>query len=123
MMTGNVTPRREIVVDVDAIAEDGDLISFEAVIDTGFDGSLTLPLALLTRLDSAPAGTRRAELGDGRVVEFDIYVAKVSWHDAECKVLVLQSEAAPLVGMSLLWGSRVTFDAQDDGAITIDVIP
>ena len=51
----------------------------------------------------------------------DVYFVKVKWHDEAREVLALQAEATPLVGMSLLWGSRVDFDAQDGGAVTIDV--
>ena len=48
----------------------------------------------------------------------------MSWHGRPSDVLVLNSDSAPLLGMALLWGSRVTVDALTDGQVTIeDLIP
>jgi len=42
-------------------------ISIEALLDTGFDGSIALPVAALPELDR-PAGFRDWEMADGTVV-------------------------------------------------------
>ena len=67
-------------------------------------------------------GDRRAELGDGNLVEFDVYVVRVRWRRENREVLALEAKARPLAGMSLLWGSRVGFDAQEGGTVTIEAI-
>lgn len=64
-------------------------------------------------------GNRRATLGDGSMVVLDLYLATVSWHVQEREVLVLQAEGGALVGMSLLYGSRVVLDVVDGGEVTI----
>jgi clan AA aspartic protease len=92
------------------------------VVDTGFNGYLTLPLDVLNALGASAAGTRRAELGDGNLVELEVYIVRVRWHHDDRDVLALQAEATPLVGMSLLWGSRVGFDAQDNGVVAIEAM-
>ena len=120
MISGTVTGDREIMIQLDVLAANQSAVSVQAVVDTGFNGFLTLPINVLNALDASSAGTRRAELGDGNLVELDVYVVKVKWHDENRDVLGLQTEATPLVGMSLLWGSRVGFDAQDGGAVTIE---
>ena len=122
MIRGTVTGDREIVIHLEALAADHAPLSIEAVVDTGFNGFLTLPIDLLTALGASAAGTRRAELGDGNLVEMDVYFVKIKWHNEDREVLALQTEATPLIGMSLLWGSRVSFDAQDDGTAFIDKI-
>lgn len=122
MIVGNVTNDREIVIPLELIASDRSPISARAVLDTGFDGHLTLPTEALNSLRVTSVGTRRAELGDGHVVEMDVFVVRVNWHDQEREVLALQAETAPLIGMSLLWGSRVVFDAQFGGTLRIDEI-
>lgn len=61
-------------------------------------------------------------MGDGQVVEMDVYFLKINWRDEDREILALQTETTPLVGMSLLWGSRVGFDAEEGGAVAIDVI-
>ncbi|MEO8495431.1 MAG: clan AA aspartic protease [Planctomycetota bacterium] len=123
MIAGAVTGDREIVIQVEALAADRSFVSIKAVVDTGFNGFLTLPLDVLNALGATAVGTRRAELGDGHVVELDIYFLKINWRDEDREVLALHAEATPLVGMSLLWGSRVRFDAEEGGTVTIDVIP
>jgi clan AA aspartic protease len=120
MISGTVTGDREIVIQLDVLATKQSAVSVQAVVDTGFNGFLTLPINVLNALDASAAGIRRAELGDGNLVELDVYVVKVKWHDENRDVLALQTEATPLVGMSLLWGSRVGFDAQDGGTVTIE---
>ena len=122
MINGTVTEDREIVVQLKVLATNQSAVSIQAVVDTGFNGFLMLPIDVLSALGALSAGTRRAELGDGNLVELDVYVVRVKWHDEDRDVLALQAEATPLVGMSLLWGSRVGFDAQDGGAFTIEAM-
>ena len=122
MISGTVTADHEIVIQLEVLATDQSAVSIQAVVDTGFNGFLTLPIDVLRAVGASAAGTRRAELGDGNLVELDVYVARVNWHDEHQDVLALQAEATPLVGMSLLWGSRVRFDAQDGGAVTIEAM-
>lgn len=123
MIIGTVTEDREITVPLELIATGEPPASMKAVIDTGFNGSLTLPFDTLRALGATAVGTRRAELGDGKIVEMDVYLVKIKWRAEVREVLALQAEATPLIGMSMLWGNRVIFDAQDGGAVTIDSIP
>lgn len=123
MITGTVSGDREIVIQLEVLAANQSPVSLQAVVDTGFNGFLTLPVDAVDVLEALPAGTRRAELGDGNIVELDVCSIKVKWHGEVREVLALQAEGTPLVGMSLLWRSRVQFDAQEDGAVTIDSIP
>jgi clan AA aspartic protease len=123
MIQGTVSSDREIVIRLEALADSQSQVSIQAIVDTGFNGFLALPIGMLNTWGASAAGTRRAELGDGNLVELDAYFVTVNWRDEDRQVLALQAEAMPLVGMSLLWGSRVSFDAQDDGPVTIDAIP
>ena len=120
MISGTVTEDREIVIHLEVLDVNQSAVSIQAVVDTGFNGFLTLSIDVLNALGASAAGTRRAELGDGNLVDMDVYFVKVKWRDEDREVLALQAQATPLVGMSLLWGSRVAFDAQDGGAVTIE---
>jgi clan AA aspartic protease len=51
----------------------------EMVIDTGFNGFLTLPPALIAALGLRWLCRQQAELADGSVQAFDVYVAPVDW--------------------------------------------
>ena len=120
MITGKITANREAIIELEVIGSNQKREKVEAVIDTGFNGYLTLPNDLINYLKLQLAGSRHVTLGDGNVVVLDMYLAKVLWHGREREVLALQADGGPLVGMSLLYGNRVTLDVIDDGNVTID---
>ena len=122
MITGQVTANREAVIELEIVSSNQKTERVEAVIDTGFNGYLTLPSDLVNRLNLQLAGNRRATLGDGNTVVLDVYLAKAIWHGQERELLVLQAEGGPLVGMSLLYGNRVILTIVNGGDVTIDPI-
>ena len=95
----------------------------EAVIDTGYNGYLTLPSDLVTALTLPFAGYRRGTLADGSIVRMEDYLASVVWHGQQKDVLISQAAGTPLVGMALLEGSRLTMDVLDDGDVMIEELP
>lgn len=123
MMTGRVTANREMVVELEVAGSNQTNGTVEAVLDTGFNGYLILPSDLVNRFKLQLAGNRRVTLGDGNTVVLDGYLANVVWHDQEREILVLQAEGGPLIGMSLLYGNRVTATIVDGGDVTIDPLP
>jgi clan AA aspartic protease len=95
-------------------------ITAEAVVDTGFDGELTLPPGLIRDLSYPYAGFTRATLADGSTVRFDYHEGRVLWHSRERDILVLAADGAPLVGMALLHGSEVRLRVVDGGSVVIE---
>ena len=61
MMTGTVTADREIVVPLEMITSGKSPTVLEVVVDTGFNGYVTLPSNVLRSLGGVSVGTRRAE--------------------------------------------------------------
>ncbi len=122
MIAGRVTESREAVIDLEVVGQNQRKVRVEAAIDTGFNGYLTLPKATVNSLALQPAGNRIATLGDGNTVILEVYLAAVIWNDQEREVLALQAEGGALVGMSLLYGNRVTITVLDGGDITIEPI-
>ena len=122
MITGQVTANREAVIELEIVSQNQQIERVEAVIDTDFNGYLTLPSDLVNLLNLQLAGNRRATLGDGNTVVLDVYLAKVIWHGQEREVIVLQAEGGPLIGMSLLYGNRVILTIVNGGDVTIDPI-
>ena len=51
-----------------------------------------------------------------------MFLEVVIWNDQEREVLALQAEGGALVGMSLLYGNRVTITDLNGGDITIEPI-
>lgn len=91
-----------------------------AVIDTGFDGDLTLRPETIERLGYPHVGTVEATLADGSTVETDLHAGSVSWHGRTRPVVVLAAEGAPLVGMELLAGSRLIVEAEPGGSVVVE---
>ncbi len=97
---------------------------FDFLVDTGFDGDLTLPLAAIQQLGLPYVSMGRARLADGSGRDLGAYGGEVLWQDSIREVVVLHSEAQPpLLGMALLWGSRITIDAHDGGEVAIERLP
>ena len=119
MITGKITANREAIIELEIIGSNQKRENVEAVIDTGFNGYLTLSNDLINHLKLQLAGSRHVTLGDGNVVVLDMYFAKVLWHGQEREVLILEAEGGPLVGMSLLYGSCVMLEVVDNGTVTI----
>ena len=119
MIIGKVIANREAVIELEIIGSNQKRENVETVIDTGFNGYLTLSSDLINYLKLQLAGSRHVTLGDGNVVVLDMYLAKVLWHGQEREVLILEAEGGPLVGMSLLYGSRVMLEVVDNGDVTI----
>lgn len=114
---------REAVIELEVSGPGQPPQQIEAVIDTGYNGYLTLPSHLVTALRLPFAGYRRGTLADGSVTRLDVHMASVIWHGQQKDVLISQAAGAPLVGMALLDGSRLTMDVVDGGDVTIEELP
>lgn len=95
----------------------------EAVIDTGFTSSLSLPLSLVSLLNLPWLSQDRAVLGDGSVCLFHIHEAVVEWDGTRQTVQVHASESEPLVGMELLHGFELNLKVKQGGKVTIKRLP
>jgi clan AA aspartic protease len=93
-----------------------------AVVDTGFDGELTLPEGLIRWLGYAYVGTIDAELADGSEVETEVFSGLVVWHGERREAGVLAAEGSPLIGMGLLAGSRLVVEAEPGGGVAVEEV-
>jgi clan AA aspartic protease len=122
VISGVVTPFREAVLHLTVRGPSGQ-DSVETVIDTGFTDYLTLPPDQIVRLGIPLGGSIQATLADGNTVAMNTYRASVLWDGRWRQVTVLEAAGGPLVGMSLLYGFRVTIEALDGGPVTIEDLP
>jgi clan AA aspartic protease len=123
MITGVVTEYGTAVVTVSLLALNRNSSTVEAVIDTGFNGFLTLPVPEIARLQFPYEGTMRVELGNGQEVELDVFSGSVLWDGQVRTGLVLAADGTPLIGMALLEGSRVCLDVIANGSVSIERLP
>jgi clan AA aspartic protease len=91
----------------------------EAVIDTGYTASLTLPPALINALGLRWRSMDRFALADGSECNLDVYEAKVMWDGKVRQILVDEADTDPLIGMRLLRGHELKMEVRYRGRVTI----
>jgi clan AA aspartic protease len=119
MILGNVSLRCEAMLPLAVDNANGQQQIIEAVIDTGFNGFLTLPSDIITQLDLSWNGSDTVTLGDGSETLFDIYSARIIWDGQFCEIDVAESETEPLIGMGLLYGYKLQIEVVERGFVTI----
>lgn len=124
MISGVVTENGEAILRLEVLGPDGGRREVEAVLDTGFNRSITLPGHLVNELRLPKAGSQNAILADGSEVLMDMHLARILWHEGrEREVLALRADGGPLLGMELLHGNRVILDVVENGEVAIDILP
>lgn len=91
----------------------------EAVIDTGYTASLTLPPALIGALGLRWQTVAHVTLADGSARILDVYEAKVVWDGKVRSILVDEADTDPLIGMRLLRGHELKMQVRARGKVTI----
>jgi clan AA aspartic protease len=86
-------------------------IELDAVIDTGFDGELCLPLPIDIQLGLELRGNQYVELADGTVKYELIFAGIVILEDKEIPVdISLTNSAEGLLGIGLLMNKKLTIN-------------
>ncbi len=91
----------------------------EAIVDTGYSASLTLPPAVIAALGLAWQSMDTAKLADGSECIFSVYEGRVVWDGKVRQILVDEANADPLVGMRLLKGYEVKIEVRARGKVRI----
>ena len=104
MITGTVNADSEAIIRLQVQGPTGHAQDIDALIDTGFNGFLTLPPAVVTALGLARRSRGRAQLANGREELFDIYGVTVLWDGQPRYIEADAVDALPLVSMALLDG-------------------
>ena len=102
MIQGVVNAAYEPVVRLAVQGPEGHGREIEAVVDTGYNGYLTLPPGLVADLGLPFASIGWAFLADGSEVSFDVHYGTVLWDAHQRYIRVDMSDTTPLVGMRLL---------------------
>ena len=120
MIRGVISDRLELIVVVEISNEDGAFESFEAVLDTGFDGDLTLPIDAVERLGLKVINRIPLILAGDQEMEGIVYQGFVKWFGQVREIDVIAAEGQPLLGMSLLAGCKITIYARPGGEALIE---
>ena len=120
MMNGRVNWQLEAVVQVGVQDTAGNLRYFECVLDTGYNGDIALPSAVIRRLGLEQVGSRDSVLANSDIVPFSIYRGLALWHGQLTGVEVMETRRESVIGMALLENSTLTVQAWDGGNVLIE---
>src|SRR5262245_27108419 len=102
MITGVVNADAEPSFTSGVFEGNGHAHSVDTVIDTGFNGFLTLPPLLIATLRLPYLFRQQAMLADGSLQVFDVHSATVLWDGQQLAIEVESTDSQPLIGMALL---------------------
>jgi clan AA aspartic protease len=123
MITGQVSAHREAVVKLEVHGPGGIKIEVWFVLDSGFSEYLTLPPSLIASLGLLRRSATPMYLADGSRIAVDIYEGTVVWAGQPRMIGIHSVDGDALLGMALLYGSRLTVDVIDGGPVTISPLP
>jgi len=123
MITGSVNTRREAIITVAVLDPAGHTWEIDAVVDSGFNGFLTLPGQTIEALGLPRFGSVRAILVDGREDLLPTYKASIMWDGTTRIIDVDAADSDPLVGMGLLAGYELHIQVVPGGSVIINPMP
>ena len=119
MIEGVVNSAYEAVISLSLHGSAGRTREVEAAIDTGYNGFLTLPHALVAELGLAHRGRGRATLADGSEALLDVYEVAVLWDGVLRNARAAAADAIPLVGMRMLDKHSLNINVRSGGRVVI----
>jgi predicted aspartyl protease len=119
MISGVVTGDRQAVIHLTVRGPAGQEQEIEAIIDTGFDGSLSLLPQLWSSL-ACPGANMAVHFWQMAARAF-LTSTKLQWIGTgeARRIAVDEAETVPLIGMSLLEGYELTVQVQRGGNVTV----
>lgn len=123
MIIGIVNARHELRIQLRVRSPSGQEQDVETLLDTGFNGSLTLPPSVILSLGLPWISRGTAILANGNVVQFDIYAGKVIWDGNPRSILIQSVDTVPLLGMALLIDYDIRARMKVGGLVEIEKVP
>ena len=120
MIQGFVNDDLEAIITLKIGNNNDTVYEQSAIIDTGFNGWLSLPPYIINQLELPWKRRGRATLGDGSECIFDVYQATIIWDEKLLIIPIDEAESEPLLGMSLMKGYKLTVDAIAGGLVKLE---
>lgn len=95
-------------------------LEVEFIVDTGFEGDLTLPVHLARHIGGSPEGFSDRMLADGSLFRCPYYVTLVMWEGRPRRAEVLVLGSRPLVGTLFLGEHLLQVEMTEGGEVTAE---
>lgn len=118
-VTGQVNARLEAVIPLRLRGPSGSETEIDAVVDTGYTGTLSAPESVVMALGLVRLSGGRAVLADGSSRRFDRYDAEVEWGGVWRPLALSALGNEALAGMGLLAGYELRLQAVAGGAVGV----
>jgi clan AA aspartic protease len=122
MITGIVNADFEPIIPLSICGSDGKVYTQDAIVDTGFNGWLSLPPDLISELNLKWKRRGRAILGDGSECVFNVYEAVLVWDGNFLTIPIDEADSEPLVGMSLMEGYQLMVQVFQGGRVELSKV-
>ena len=119
MIEGVVNADYVPVVTLTILSPTGQSQEIDAVVDTGFNGVLTLPPELVADLELAFASIGRANLADGNEAVFNNHGLTTLWDGQPRYIEASAVGDTPLLGMQLLAQHSLYMEVEPGGRMVI----
>lgn len=108
MIKGEISASGSPIIKTKIIGSRAEIV-IDGILDTGFDGSLCLPITTAVSLGLELIDLWSAELADGTILEDEpVFLGKMEWNGDIIEVdIVLTKSADTLLGTALLRGMEV----------------
>lgn len=114
---GRVNRYKDIVVHFSIVSDEAEH-SVEALLDTGFNGFVALPDAVVSEHNLLLLGREKVMLADGTSRIARKYEARIRFAGKTRRVEVVEA-GEPLVGMSMLWMYAIHISCMLDGDVNL----
>ncbi len=119
MITGVVNADLEATLRLTVRGPSGQIQKIRAVVDTGYNGCLTLPSAIIALLGLSWHRRGRVILADGSETDLDIYLGPVVWDRRKRVIPIDEADTTPLVGTGLLGDHELKVEFRPRAKVTI----
>lgn len=123
MIVGVVNTNGKALIPLTVRGRGGKRRKIRAIVDTGFNGHLSLPSKMISELDLAWRQLARASLADGSKILFNLFDGAVVWNRRIRDIPIDEAEAPPLVGMALMSGCELVVEVRTGGKVSITALP
>jgi clan AA aspartic protease len=97
-------------------------IDVEFVVDTGFEGDLTVPPNLIARLDAPLVSFESVRMADDSERRVASHEVTVTWDNELRIVELLALDGRPLLGTILLDGYLLSAEMTEGGEVRVDLL-